>query len=85
MIQTIRAHERELKDAGIVRLLLFGSTARGDQTGDSDVDLLADFDKSKRYTLLTIGRLGTKVDLTSPDWLKDSVKQQALKEAIVAF
>jgi len=29
--------------------------------------------------------LGTKVDLSSPDWMKDSVRKQALREAVVAF
>jgi predicted nucleotidyltransferase len=54
---------------------------------------MADFDKTKRYTLLTMGRLenrladllGTKVDLSAPDWMKDSVRKQALREAVVAF
>jgi len=55
--------------------------------------LLADFDKTKHYTLLTMGRLesrladllGTRVDLSSPEWLKESVKNQVLREAVVAF
>ena len=93
VIDKLRAHESELKAAGIVRLAVFGSVARGDNSPGSDVDLLADFDKTKRYTLLTIVRLenrladllGTKVDLSSPEWLKDSVKNQALREAVLAF
>jgi uncharacterized protein len=93
IIAKLREHEPELKAAGIVRLSLFGSVARGDQTPQSDVDLMADFDKTKRYTLLTMGRLenrladllGTKVDLSAPDWMKDSVRKQALREAVVAF
>jgi predicted nucleotidyltransferase len=67
--------------------------ARGEETPQSDVDLLADFDKSRRLTLLTIGRLenrlaemlGSKVDLSSPEWMKDSVRRQALGEAVIAF
>jgi hypothetical protein len=59
----------------------------------SVVDLLADFDKTKRYTLLTMGRLesrladllGTRVELSSPDWLKESVKKQVLREAVLPF
>lgn len=93
VISTLRAHEPELKAAGIVRLAVFGSVARGDNSPESDVDLLADFDNSKHYTLLTMARLenrladllGAKVDLSSPDWLKESVKSQALREAVVAF
>ena len=93
VINKLRAHEPELKAAGIVRLAVFGSVARGDNSPESDVDLLADFDKTKRYTLLTIGRLenrladllGTRVDLSSPEWLKESVKNQVLREAVLAF
>ena len=93
VINKLRAHEPELKAAGIVRLAVFGSVARGDNSPESDVDLLADFDKTKRYTLLTMGRLenrladllGTSVDLSSPEWLKESVKDQILREAVVAF
>ena len=93
VIKKLRAHEAELKAAGIVRLAVFGSVARGDNSPESDVDLLADFDKTKHYTLLTMGRLenrladllGTRVDLSSPEWLKESVKNHALQEAVVAF
>ena len=93
VISKLRAHEPELKAAGIVRLAVFGSVARGDNSPGSDVDLLADFDKTKHDTLPTMGRLenrladllGTRVDLSSPEWLKGSVKNQALQEAVVAF
>jgi uncharacterized protein len=93
VIERLRVHEPELKAAGIVRLAVFGSVARGDNSPESDVDLLADFDKTRRYTLLTMGRLenrladllGTRVDLSSPEWLKDSVRDQALREAVFAF
>jgi predicted nucleotidyltransferase len=93
VIDKLRQHELELKAAGIVRLAVFGSVARGDNASGSDVDLLAEFDKTKRYTLLSMGRLesrladllGTRVDLSSPEWLKESVKSQVLKEAVLAF
>src|SRR4249919_446406 len=93
VIEKLRAHEAELKAAGIVRLSVFGSVARGDNSLECDVDLLADFDKTKHYTLPTLGRienrladlLGTRVDLSSPEWLKESVKSQILREAIPAF
>src|SRR5580704_18017330 len=74
VIGKLRAYESELKAAGIVRLGVFGSVARGDNSPESDVDLLADFDTTRRYTLLTMGRLenrladllGTRVDLSLP-------------------
>ncbi len=45
------------------------------------------------HTLQTMGRiesrladlLGTRVDLSSPEWLKESVKNQVLREAVLAF
>lgn len=93
VIRRLREHEAELKAAGILRLAVFGSVARGDNSADSDVDLLADFDKTKRYTLLTMGRLEnrladlleTKVDLSSHEWLDKSVGERAIREAVFAF
>ena len=75
VIAKLREHEPELKAAGILCLAVFGSVARGDNSAGSDVDLLADFDKTQHYTLLTVGRLesrladmlGTPVDLCSPN------------------
>ena len=32
VIAMLRAHERELKEAGIIRIRVFGSVARGDAT-----------------------------------------------------
>jgi predicted nucleotidyltransferase len=54
---------------------------------------MADFDKSKPITLLTVGRLesrlgdllGVKVDLSSADWMKEPVRKQAQREAVIAF
>jgi predicted nucleotidyltransferase len=93
IIVILQEHAPELKAAGLVHLRVFGSVARGEASPQSDVDLMADFDKSKRVTLLTVGRLesrlgdllGVKVDLSSADWMKEPVRRQALREAVVAF
>lgn len=89
----LRDHAPELREAGVVHLRLFGSVARGQANAQSDIDLLADFDRSKRLTLVTLGRLeshlsallGTNVDLSSPDWMREPVRRQALQEAVLAF
>jgi uncharacterized protein len=39
IIAMLRTHEQELKEAGVVRLSLFGSIARGDAGPDSDIDI----------------------------------------------
>lgn len=93
VIQTLREHENELKMAGIVHLRLFGSLARNEASTHSDVDLLAEFDKSRGLTLVTLGRLQIRlsellqaeVDLSSAVWMKEPVRSRALREAILAF
>jgi len=52
IIATLRAHQPELRQAGILSMRLFGSHARGDATEDSDIDLLADLDPAARISLI---------------------------------
>ena len=93
VIQTLRQHEPELQAAGILHLSLFGSVARGDSSPQSDVDLMADFDRSKRFTLFDMARLegrlsdllGGKVDLSPAGSMKERVRARALREAVHAF
>jgi predicted nucleotidyltransferase len=61
VIATLREHEPELKAAGILRLSLFGSTARGDRGLDSDIDLLASFDGTRRISLLDVVGMETSL------------------------
>ncbi|MBB6142350.1 hypothetical protein HNQ77_000288 [Silvibacterium bohemicum] len=93
VIETLRSHELELRAAGIVHLSVFGSVARDEASLDSDIDLLAEFDQSKLHTLVSVGRLeieigdllDAKVDLSTVSWLKESVRQKAMSEAVLAF
>jgi predicted nucleotidyltransferase len=93
IIMILREHAPELKAAGLIHLRLFGSVARGEANAQSDVDLLADFDQSKRVTLVTVGSLenrlrnllGAKVELSSVEWMREPIREQALREAVVAF
>jgi uncharacterized protein len=92
VIATLRAHEPELKRAGVVRLSLFGSTARGDAT-PGDVDLLATFDEGRELSLLDVVHienrladlLGYRVDLIEEGTLKPRVKKSVEAEAVRAF
>jgi predicted nucleotidyltransferase len=93
VIETLRRHEPELKAAGIVHLRLFGSIARGEASARSDIDLIADFDLSKRLTLYSMAHLenrlsdllGAKVDLSPAGSMKERVRARALREAVHAF
>ncbi len=93
VIEALQAHEPELRAAGIIRLSLFGSTARGEAGPDSDVDLLAAYDSSRRVSLLTIAGLelqlaewlGRKVDLVEEGTLKPRIQEEVAAEAVRAF
>jgi hypothetical protein len=93
VIAALRAHEAELKAAGVVRLSLFGSTARDAAGAESDIDLLAAFDAARSLSLLDVIRienqladlLGQPVDLIEEGTLKPRVRQTADREAVRAF
>jgi uncharacterized protein len=93
VLAKLRAHETELKAAGIVHLSIFGSVARGDSSAQSDVDLMAELDSSKQFSLLDMVRLenrladilGAKVDLAPSQALKDEIRERATREAVLAF
>src|SRR5256885_2426294 len=42
VIATLRAHQQELINRGVLHAALFGSVARGEQTPDSDIDILVE-------------------------------------------
>jgi predicted nucleotidyltransferase len=92
VLAALRAHKPELKAAGIVRLSLFGSTARGNASPDSDVDLLAAFDSRRRLSTLDVvaiqlkisGLLGRPVDLSKEGTLKPRVKSRVDPKAVRA-
>ena len=93
VIAKLREHEPELKASGIARLSLFGSVARGDNNSTSDVDLMAEFDRAKHFTLFSLSGvrlqisdiLGVPVDLAERRMLKDEVQARAERESILVF
>jgi uncharacterized protein len=93
VVAKLREHEPELKSAGIVRLSVFGSVARGEASAQSDVDLMGDFDRAKELTLFDMAGLelmlaeilGTRVDLADRQMLKEPVRVRAESEAVLAF
>ena len=93
VLAKLRRYEAELKAAGIVRLSLFGSVARGEASSDSDVDVMAEFDSGRQFSLLEMVHLenrlgdilGVRVDLTSVRAMKGRVRERAAREAVPAF
>ena len=93
VIATLRAHERELKALGIVRLGVFGSVARGEDTEESDVELMVTFDEAQRHSALDEIRLkrhltsllGTDVDLAFEPLQKERFRARVERELVRAF
>ena len=74
---------------GASNLRIFRSVARGEADGNSDPDLLIDYDSNKRSPLFPLRLireletlLGCKVDIVTEQGLKDRIKERVLKEAI---
>jgi len=77
------AQEYSVKSIGV-----FGSVARDEQTGQSDIDLLVEFSKPVGFvTFIRLEnflseQLGKQVDLVTPDSLKPVIRQDVLSEVI---
>ena len=93
VIAKLREHAPELNAAGLRHVRVFGSTARGESTERSDVDLLVEFDPAKPQTLVSVGHLRsrleeilqTSVDVSAVEWMREPVRSRVMSEAVLAF
>lgn len=93
VLAILRSHKGELNQAGVASLTLFGSTVRGEAGPDSDVDLLASYDASRRISLLDIAGiqlklsalLGRNVDLVEEGTLRPKIRSAVQIESMRAF
>jgi uncharacterized protein len=74
---------------GASNVRIFGSVARGEANGDSDIDFLVDYDLEKITPWFPSGLLldleqllNHKVDVATVDMLKDRIRDRVLQEAI---
>lgn len=85
ILDFLNAHAAELRALGVVRIGLFGSYARGEQSPGSDVDLLVTMDNWswKRWCALwdfLEDGLGLKVDLVPEASLRPELRPYVLPE-----
>jgi predicted nucleotidyltransferase len=93
VIATLRAHEAELRQAGLRSVSLFASVARGETESDSDIDLAAEFDPAARMDLLQVTALerriaellGSPVDLLPEPAEKSRLQDQINRDRLRAF
>jgi len=76
------------REYSVKTLGVFGSFARDEQTGKSDIDLLVEFSKPVGFvTFMRLEnflseQLGNQVDLVTSDSLKPVIRQDVLAEVI---
>lgn len=87
--EQLKYHLPKLReDFYVEELGIFGSTAQGQATAKSDVDILVDFSTSPGFfTFIRLEErlsniLGRKVDLVTKNALKDAVKSEILRHVI---
>lgn len=97
IISRLRAHEQELRAVGVTGLALFGSSARGEQRDDSDVDVVVKLSEEARSEgFAYFGRLDTlnrrlteilerPVDIVAEPIRKERLRQEIEKDRIIAF
>ena len=77
----------------VLKAWLFGSYARGEQTSQSDIDILFVPDKSQHFSLFTLGGmyedlkelLGCEVDLVTVGGLLNFAKESAERDKILIY
>ena len=93
ILALLRSHEAELRGAGIRRLSLFGSVARGEAGAGSDVDILAELDPDMGVGLFALSALerrlgellGSRVDLVAGPIEAPRLRASIERDRVVAF
>lgn len=82
----IKKHRKELEQRFKVKsIAIFGSYARGDQTRESDVDVLVEFSGPVGFLFIHLADyldeiLGVKVDLITSDAIKPNRRKYIMEE-----
>lgn len=87
IIQRIMEHQAQISCFGVKRIGLFGSFVRGEQTAQSDIDILVEFvpekhtfDNYMEISFFLEDLLGRKVELVTPESLSPYIGPHILKE-----
>jgi hypothetical protein len=91
--QILEQNRQFLEDQGFKYLGLFGSHSRGEETPNSDVDLMYEFADNKTITLFGLARikrsfekiLGKSVDLVSKKNIKERLKPYINKDLVTIY
>lgn len=93
VIATLRAHEPDLRDRGVLHAALFGSLARGEARPASDIDILVELAPDAPIGLFEYvalvqylsGLFPQRVNVANRASLKPMVRSRAERDAVFAF
>lgn len=83
ILDFLRRHREQLRAMGVIRIGLFGSFARGQQSAESDLDFLvvmedASYRKFNKVWNFLEDSFGRKVDLGEEAFLRDEIRAAVL-------
>jgi predicted nucleotidyltransferase len=91
-VARLRAHEADLRRLGVRSLYLFGSTARGEASPDSDVDLYFDYERGEfgLFELMDVKAfaadvLGRPTDIMTRDSLHETLRSSIEASSLRVF
>lgn len=87
VLNALREHRHALRELGVRRLGLFGSFVRGENSSDSDVDLLVEFEAGRKtfdrfmeVSFLLESVLRRRVEVVTPEALSPYLGPRILRE-----
>jgi uncharacterized protein len=92
ILRKLKLHKSELSKFGIIKVGLFGSYVRNEQSDKSDIDILIDFDSNSEnfdnymaaYDFFERVFKGEKVEIVTENGLSPHIGPKIIKEAIYA-
>jgi predicted nucleotidyltransferase len=93
VLQTLRAHEDDLRRLGACHAAVFGSVASGEARAGSDIDVLVDLDRERPMGVFEYARLKLYIgellngaaDVVNRKTLKPLLRENILRGAVDAF
>jgi predicted nucleotidyltransferase len=93
VLETLRAHEGELRRFGVAHAAVFGSVARGEDGADSDIDVLVELDRERPIGVFEYARLKIYIgeilnrasDVVNRRTLKPLLRDNILRDAVDVF
>ena len=89
VVRLIKENYEEIKRFGVKRIGIFGSVVRGEARGDSDVDVLVEFEEGKKtfenfinLAFFLEELLGRKVDLLTSESVSPYIRPYIEEEVV---